>query len=531
MPKISRLEIKNCLGITELEVQAGKVNLIRGGNERGKTSVLEVIEKAVRNTKRRARFVKDGADEATLYVALDDSTAIDRKIKADGKETSKITRSGASIPKPETYLKGLIGDGFGFNPVDFMAKKGEDQTKILLNLIPMTVTDEELMDWFGEVPPVNLNQHAIDVLTYLAEKYFYDKRTLANGEVKECLSEIKALFEQLPDNYNGDDWREVNIGELWGKVKDAQQLNTMRNQAQDFVDTWDIKMANIDRKYDLQIREQQDLFEFKADKARKSVEDDKQVIVDEIFAIENEISEMEEEIKRLQEGIQSCKNRIILKENDLKNIDDGLVAARIEGLEKERDASIKAIDERRDEEKKAVQTRGDKACQFLEENPAKEIAPLEEAANTAETMKGFIALYDQMRTKQGDLSVKQANATRLDECVALARKLPAELLKSIELPIKGLGINDEMQITIDALPISNLSTSRQIRLALDIARATAGELKLICVDRFESLDAINQELFLEEIARDDFQYFISTTVLDKDDEGNYITDLHVKAVS
>lgn len=522
MSKIARLEVNSCLGITELEHQAGKVNLIQGGNERGKTSVLEVIEKAVRNTKRRARFVRDGADEATLYVALDDGTVIDRKIKPDGKETSKITRAGASIPKPETYLKGLIGDGFGFNPVDFMAKKGEDQTKILLNLIPMIVTEEELMDWFAEIPPVNLNQHAIDVLTYLAEKYFYDKRTLANGEVKECLSEIKALFEQLPDNYNGDDWREVNIGELWGKVKDAQQVNTMRSQAQDFIDTWDIKMTNIDRKYDLQIREQQDLFEFKADKARKSVEDDKRQIRDEIQAIESEITEKEDEIKRLQEGIQSCKNRIILKENDLKNIDDGLVAARIEGLEKERDASIKAIDERRDEEKKAVQTRGDKARQFLEANPAKEIAPLEEAANKAETMKGFIALYDQMRAKQADLAAKQANATRLDECVSLARKLPGELLQSITLPIKGLGINDEMQITIDGLPISNLATSRQIKLALDIARATAGELKLICIDRFESLDADQRDIFLREIEQDDYQYWISEVT-----QG----ELQVKAVS
>ncbi len=31
MAQISRLEIKNCLGISELEIQAGKVNLIKGG--------------------------------------------------------------------------------------------------------------------------------------------------------------------------------------------------------------------------------------------------------------------------------------------------------------------------------------------------------------------------------------------------------------------------------------------------------------------------------------------------------------------
>lgn len=132
MPKISRLEIKNCLGISELEIQAGKVNIIKGGNEKGKTSILEVIEKGLQNTQRRTKFVRDGAKEATLYIEMDDTTSIDRRIKPDGKTSSKITQHGASIPKPETYLKTIIGEGFGFNPIDFMGKKDKEQTEILL---------------------------------------------------------------------------------------------------------------------------------------------------------------------------------------------------------------------------------------------------------------------------------------------------------------------------------------------------------------------------------------------------------------
>lgn len=522
MPKISRLEIRNCLGISELEIQAAKINLIQGGNERGKTSVLEVIEKAVRNTKRRTQFVREGTDGATLFVALDDSTAIDRRIMPDGKESAKITRAGASIPKPETYLKGLTGEGFGFNPVDFMAQKESDQTKLLLSLMPIRVTEENLQEWFGMVPEVNLNQHAIDVLTYLAEKYFYDRRTIANTEVKECQNEIHALFEQLPDNYNADDWRDLKLGDMWAKVQDAQKLNTMRQQAQEAIDTLDEKITNVDRKYDQQVREQQELFEFKADKARKSVEEDKQDIRDEISDIEMEIKEMEEKIKLLQEGIQAAKNRIILKENDLANIDDGIVAIKIEGLEKERDASIKAIDQRRDEEKKAIQTRADNAAVFLNTNPAVEIEPLKKEATKAETMKGYIALYDQMQALRDNLQVKVDRAALLDEYVNKARELPALLLQEIKLPIKGLGINDQMQITIDDLPITNLSTSRQIKLALDIARATTGDLKLICIDRFESLDTDQREIMLQEIANDDYQYFITEVT-----QG----DLQVKAVS
>jgi len=530
MPQISRLEIKNCLGISELEVQAGQINLITGGNEKGKTSILEIIEKGLQNTQRRTKFVKDGTDEATLYIQMDDTTAIDRKIKPDGKTSSKITQHGTSIPKPETYLKTLIGEGFGFNPVDFMEKKDKEQTEILLGLIPMRVSEQDLQDWFEEVPPVNLNQHAIDVLAYLAEKYFYDKRALANAAVKECLNEIKALFEQLPDNYDGDMWRDVNIGELWSKVTNAQQVIKFREQAQEVIDNRDNRLQIIDDRYNLQIKEQKEFLEFKADRVRKSVEEDKQAIRDDITGIESEIADMEEQIKLLQEGIQAAKNRIILKKNDLKNIDESTVAVKIEALNREYEVEIKNIEAKRQEEKDSIEARVNNARKYLEANPAIELGPLEVAAQKAEIMKGYVNLYDNMRAHQEALRGKQAEATRLDDCVETARTKPAELLQQIKLPIKGLGINEQMQITIDGLPISNLSTSRQIKLALDIARATAGPLKLICVDRWESLDAINQEKFLKEIAGDGFQYFISTTVLEKDEAGNYITDLQVKAV-
>jgi len=531
MPQITRLEIKNCLGISELEVKPGKVNIITGNNEEGKTSILEVIEKGVQNSKRRTRFVKDGAQEATLFIEMDDTTCINRKIMPDGKESAKITQHGASIPKPETYLKSLVGEGFGFNPVDFMDEKDSAQTEILLALFPMHVTEENLMDWFGEIPPVNLNQHAIDVLKYLAEKYFYDKRAIANGEVKECASQIHALFEQLPDNYDGDIWRPVNIGELWEKVQKAQQRNTFRVDAQKAIDLHDEKIMSIENKFDLQIREQNELLEFKSDKARKSVENDKQIIRETIITIEGEITAMEDEIKRLQEGIQACKNRIILKENDLKNIDESMVAVKIQSLQNENAIEIKNIDAKRLEEITAAETRFSHARTFLKNYPEVEVIPLEQAAQDAEKMKGFINLYDNMRTLQDSLQIKQDRAKTLDDYVEIARNKPAELLQQMKMPIKGLGINDQMQITIDKLPINNLSTFRKMKLALDIARATAGPLHLICIDRFESFSAINQELFFKEIEGDGYQYFITTTVLDKDADGNYITDLQVRAVS
>jgi len=347
-------------------------------------------------------------------------------------------------------------------------------------------------------------------LGYLAEKYFYDKRTIANAEVKECSNEIKALFEQLPDNYNADAWRDVVIGDLWAKVTDAQKINNVREQSQAIIDGLESKINSIDNRYDLQIKEQAELLEFKIEKAKKSVEADRKAIADEISGMVDDINDMLAKIEEIKQRIADKQQAIRIKENDLMNIDGKIVATKIESLKNEHAIELKNIEEKRQTEITEARGRVESAEKFLKAKPAIEIEPLKTEAQEVEKMKGFINLYDNMRDLQSSLSAKQETASRLNDCVNLARVKPAELLKAMKMPIKGLGINDQMQITIDGLPITNLSTSRQIKLALDIARATAGDLRIICIDRFESLDQEQQAIFLKEIEDDDFQYFIST---------------------
>lgn len=448
--KISRLEIRNCLGIKELELQAGKLNIIKGGNERGKTSVLEAIEKAFYNTSRRPVFVRSGEAEGTLYVELDDGVSIDRKIKSDGKESVKVTKGTDVFRKPETALKSLVGE-FSFNPVDFMQKKDKEQTEILLSLIPMHITKENLQEWFGEVPQVNLNQHAIEILTYLAEKYFYDRRTLANGEVKECQAEIESLRNNLPDNYDPEEWRDVNLSELFNAVREAEKSNHFRVEAQKLINNLDGVVEGINNKYDL-------------------------LIAQEKQAIDKEIENLR---------------------------------AKISALEAERGVKIAHIEAEEEKAIREAERKAQKAQEYLDEIEEKDTEQFQRQAEKAERMKSFVPLADNLNRAREKLTEKQQFASWLNDCVATARQKPTELLADLEMPVKGLGINEQMQITIDGLPIKNLSTSRQLRLALDIARATAGKLKLICVDRFESLDPEVQNEFYKEIAGDEYQYFIS----------------------
>ncbi len=42
-----------------------------------------------------------------------------------------------------------------------------------------------------------------------------------------------------------------------------------------------------------------------------------------------------------------------------------------------------------------------------------------------------------------------------------------------------------------------------------VAKAQCGELKVICLDRFECLDKESQDKLLKEMSEDEYQYFVT----------------------
>ncbi|HBL06255.1 MAG TPA: hypothetical protein DDZ33_04805, partial [Clostridium sp.] len=90
MSQISLLRIANFLGIEEQEIKAAKINILRGPNGEGKTSVIEALEKTFTNKSRRTEVVRHGTDEAALYVELDDGLEVNRRIRSDKADYLKI---------------------------------------------------------------------------------------------------------------------------------------------------------------------------------------------------------------------------------------------------------------------------------------------------------------------------------------------------------------------------------------------------------------------------------------------------------
>lgn len=439
MTQIKKLEIRNYVGIRELELIPGKINVIKGKNGKAKTSVLEALEKAFNNNERRVEVINEDGEKAEIVIELDDGHYIRRSQTENGKYLD-VKENGFNKDAPQTYLNSLIGQ-YGFNPVDFIQEDPETQTEIILNLLDIEVTEEDAREWVGEdieLPTVDYDQHGLEVIDQLYDK-FYSKRRDKNAEQKQLKADYIAEKKKIPEEFDPEEYRGVTLKEKYQKLQQAQEHNKKIDKTVNLIEKWDNKIDNKQIKIDQ-----------KKEKIRK---------------LEQEIKELEGE----QENIEKQKQ---------------------------------------------------KAQNFLNNNEKIDTTELEKEVEEFEEKKELVNTYDRYQDKKDKYKETNQEWQQLDEIVKMLREKPKELAEQTDLPVEGLEIKDN-EVLIDGRPIKNLSTGEQILLALDIARETAKDIKLICIDRFESLDPDNQEMLFEEMQKDDFQYFV--TEVSGDEELNVVT--------
>ncbi len=117
--------------------------------------------------------------------------------------------------------------------------------------------------------------------------------------------------------------------------------------------------------------------------------------------------------------------------------------------------------------------------------------------------------------RDNKLAAKERYSNDLTARIDKARELPGELLKTAKMPIDGISVDSEGLIRINNTLIDGLSDGEKLELAMRIAKAQAGELKVICLDKFESLNPKAQTKLLQEMSNDEYQYFITSTMSDE----------------
>ncbi|MBB6625220.1 hypothetical protein H7E67_17530 [Clostridium gasigenes] len=563
MSKISFLKISNFLGIDEQELETSKINIFRGPKGKGKSSVLEAIEKSFTNKNRRTEVVKHGFDEATIYVELDDGLEIDRKIRTERSDYLKVRRADEGVPSTEKFLRSLV-NGDIFRPIDWVNLSVKEQTKSLLSMLEIGWSEQDIINWFGDlVDDIDYSQHILIILKNIELKY-YKTREEVNREVKELKARIDALYEELPGEYDGEAWRTKNIQEYYKKVSEAQEVNKWIANAKSIQENFDSKIevikancdankAKITLKYKSENEDIKDIIELSKSKIERSKEfldrsdeilENKKQSVDSKYREEivneknnysNSLRTLEIEFEKnktmllekhniqleLAEGSKKnefeniVKDNLIEKENqtDLMAIQENKILIKEQELltlDSKKQSEILAAEENKKSEIEKEQIRIGKTFDYLEENEEVLIEPLQKEAELVVEMVGYLKDWDRIaEIRDGILAGKEAYSNELTTKIDKARSLPQELLKTAKMPIKGISVDVEGNVRIGGMLIDNLSDGEKLELAMRVAKASCGELKVICMDRFESLDKDSQEELLVEMEADEYQYFVT----------------------
>lgn len=252
--KIVQIRVKNFLKLQDVELNPKHTTVIQGKNKQGKTSILKAIETAF-DGKLDQSAIRIGADKAVIEIDLE-QFSVHRSITPAGNNLTVKNQDGYTIPSPQKFLNGLVGE-FSFNPIEFFEMKPADRKKYLLSAIDMKLTEAQLAEMTGMNllgVPLDFSKHALEVIAD-AHKYFYDQRTTVNGSVTKKLKSIEQIAETIPEGFDANAVSDEKIAELRKTITDsAVAKNQMEERDRNVVklsnDADDLRgqIANLEQK-------------------------------------------------------------------------------------------------------------------------------------------------------------------------------------------------------------------------------------------------------------------------------------------
>ena len=471
--KISKLKIENLYGIEQLELDGKSIELT-GTNGAGKSSVLDAIRLALTNNSKRKYVVKNGETEGRVLVKLDDGTTIDRKKRTDKSDYKSIKdENGNEINSPETFLKDIFTP-LQLEPVEFLSMSEKEQNRILLNLIEFNKDKKEfIQEKFGELPLwVNYDDSILEILNQLQSKegQYYQNREDINRQIRNGIAIINDIAKDIPEGYDAEKWRNFTLSDKYEELNKDKEYNAKIDKSIAYKEDYENKIKQIETV------ENNTLLQIEKDKS--------------------------EEKNKITTEMQELKNRIELLQKDLENVD-----VKYEKTIAETKSETVAEKAKLDENIKVANEWASK------EKINTEI--LENELKIAEEMKGHINEYDRMIEMQQNAENLKNVSEGLTNKIELARTLPGEILKEVNIPVKNLTVENGVPL-VNGLSISNLSEGEKLMLCVDVTLSNPNSLKLILIDGVERLSEVNRnELY--KICKEKGLQCIATRTTDNND--------------
>lgn len=470
--KITQLKIENLYGIEEIDLNGKSVELI-GSNGVGKSSVLDAVRLALTNNSKRKYIVRNGQTEGRVYVKLDNGITIDRKKRTNKSDYKSIKdENGNEITSPEAFLKDIFTP-LQLEPVEFLSMSEQEQNRILLNLIKFDKDKQQFItEKFGEnINWVDYSDSILEILNQIQAKdgkYYVDREEI-NRNARNAQAIVNDIAKDIPEGYDAEKWRNYSLSDKYSELSQNKEYNAKIDKCIAYKQDYTNKIEQIETV------EKNKILTIEADKnAEKSI-------------IEGKIKEYTNEIKILQQKLETL---------------DASYSSRIENAKAETIAEKAKLEEN---------------IEIANEWSVKEkleTDTLENELKIAEEMKNHLNEYDRMIEMQHNVEKLREQSERLTDKIELARKLPGEILKEVEIPVKNLTVENGIPL-VNGLPVGNLSEGEKLQLCVDVTLGDKNNLKLILIDGTEKLSEENRNK-LYEICKEKGLQVIATRTTDED---------------
>jgi len=426
---------------------------------------MKIVKLTVRNYLGVEHFVSDrlgklnkitggnGVGKTTLVKAIREA------FKARGHDP-EVIRVGAD--KAEIIIE--LTDGL---QVERVITPGENRPKVVLNGVPMKSPAKYLADLVGAF---NFNP----VEFFLAPPK--DRRTVLLSSIPFTINEaaLKAALEAakvpVPVSLSGFDYTRHGL----------EVLEAIQNMV-----------------YDARAEQNRCLTQLK-----KAVEQEKA----EMPATFDAEKFRSFDVQKVAQALADAKVSVAEHARDIEKLDalrhrSASIVAKIEEL--------KAEITRLEGERASVADNGRQLRAQIEGFVAPPIAQLEADMAEYKQSERIAHKLESIDKRNQEIEAVENTHEALDRLhKALMTDVPRKMLSQVKLPVENLEIKGD-SIFVDGVSIDKLSTSEQIEFAITVAKSLAGNLKVICVDRWESLDADAKAKFEALTADDDFEYFVT----------------------
>lgn len=451
---ISYVSIENMLGLTEAKIEPGHITLIEGHNGAGKSAVVESIIAAFSARGIEGELVTKPAEQGRVFIKFNDGHQLKARFDTDGKKSVTVTTPDGDVKKsPQTWLDNLFGQSI-VNPVSFLRMSTQEKRRAILSALPIKVTQDDLIEWFGKAFSVDTDRHGLEVLAEV-EKSLYEDRKAANAKVKAIRDELHVLRSSIPPDFDATAWQAIDTGQL---TEELQAIGRIESE--------------------------------KRSKAAEAVR-----VSHDASGYRSQASRYAANIEKLQAEIKQWQERITKAEEDIAD-------------NREREAENLAWAEACDAE--SVRLMAEAEAISVPDRSEVE-AKLADFSNAQRVLQQ-IGNCDRL---MAELSAAEVVASGLDEAVELARQKPKALLAASRLPVDGLEFTED-SILVNGLNIDSLSDGEKLRLGVAIARASTGPLGFIVIDGAEALDPANLEQLLAEAKADPYHHYVITRVTSGD---------------